>query len=545
MIRLWWRTKGTGCCRGGRRVGLVIFLLAGVTCFAKTAAAQGGSSVAGMLMDSAWPKYRQDAGQAGRSDHNGPQSERLMWTFSTGKREAEGGIETDATIGPDGTVYVGANNGIFYALDGRSGDVKWVFPTQFETYAIYSTAAIDKTGRIYFGAKDGFLYVLLPPQTGILARVVWRYRVGTTIETSPALGADGTVYIGADDGKLYAIAPPQKGQNARLRWTLQTDNALVASSPAIAPDGTIYIGSLDGKLYALQPVPEGSPPKVRWTFSTGSSWDKGGIENSPAIGPDGTIYIGANNGVFYALDGQSGKVKWQFQTEFRTWGIFSSAALGKDGTVYVGPKDGRLLALDGKSGDLKWSYPIGTTIETSPLITPDGTVYLGADNGRLYAIQPPGFLSRKGRLKWSYQTQGTLISSPVIGPEGSLYIGSMDGNLYAFGSEALGVPRRTGPLSGTWYGSYRDSGSSGDITFVLVQQGKTVHGVWRLQGGRRGALEGKVSGDQATFVLTPMSEACPAKGEGTATIMANKLSGEYRGQHCTGEITHGVFTVER
>jgi outer membrane protein assembly factor BamB len=545
MIRLWWRMQGRRSLMDVSQVGLVLLLLTGMTCFANTASAQGKSSAADRLGDSPWPKYRKNAVQSGQSDNHGPQSERTMWTFTTGKREAEGGIETDATIGPDGTVYVGANNGMFYALDGRSGDIKWVFPTEFETYAIYSTAAIDQAGRVYFGAKDGYLYVLSPPQTGILARVAWSYRIGTTIETSPALGADGTVYIGADNGKLYAIAPPQKGNKGRLRWTLQTDNALVGSSPAIAPDGTIYIGSLDGKLYALEPVPEGSPPKVRWTFFSGGSWDKGGIENTPAIGPDGTVYIGANNGIFYALDGQSGKVKWQFQTEFRTWGIFSSAALGKDGTVYVGPKDGRLLALDGKSGDLKWAYPIGTTIETSPVITPDGTVYLGADNGTLYAIRPPGFLSHKGRLKWSYKTQGTLISSPVIGLEGSLYIGSMDGTLYAFGSEALGAPRHTGPLSGTWYGSYQDSGSSGGLTFVLVQQGKTVHGVWRLQGGRRGALEGKVTGEQATFVLTPMSEACPGTGEGTATIMANKLRGEYRGRHCKGEITHGTFTVQR
>ena len=531
-----WTIKGT-C--------ILILLLAGVGFSSKTASAQGRPTPADRLADSSWPKYRKDAVHSGQSTHNGPQSERLMWTFTTGKREAEGGVETDATIGPDGTVYIGANNGMFYALDGRSGDIKWVFPTQFETYAIYSTAAIDKAGRVYFGAKDGYVYVLLPPESGILARVAWSYRIGTTIQTSPALGADGTVYIGADDGKLYAITPPQRGKAGRLLWTLQTDNALVASSPAITPDGTVYIGSLDGKLYALEPTSGRTQPQTRWTFFTGSLWDTGGFENTPAIGPDGTLYIGANNGIFYALDSKSGKVKWQFQTEFRTWGIFSSAALGEDGTVYFGPKDGRLLALDSKTGELKWSYAIGTTIETSPVVTPDGTVYLGADNGKLYAIKPPGFLSRKGRLQWSYQTQGTLISSPVIGPEGSLYIGSMDGTLYAFGSEALGSSRQTGPLSGTWYGSYRDSGGAGRMTLVLVQQGETVHGVWRLEGGRRGTLEGKIAGEKATLAVSHPSEKCPGTGKGTATIMANKLIGEYQGQHCMGEITGGAFTVQR
>ncbi len=44
------------------------------------------------------------------------------------------------------------------------------------------------------------------PASGGLA--VWKYRIGTTIETSPALAPDGTLYMGADNGKLYAIAPP-------------------------------------------------------------------------------------------------------------------------------------------------------------------------------------------------------------------------------------------------------------------------------------------------------------------------------------------------
>jgi outer membrane protein assembly factor BamB len=522
--------------------GIMVFLL-GI--FFTTGTAQDRGNVSRGLADSPWPMYRKNAAHTGQSPHSGPQSEHVMWTFSTGKKEAEGGIETDATIGPDGLVYIGANNGLFYALDGHTGDIVWVFPTRFETFAIYSTAVIDKAGRLYFGAKDGYLYALQPPDSGILGQVAWSYRIGTTIQTSPTLGGDGTVYIGADDGKLYAIAPPQQGKEGRLLWTFQTQNALIASSPTLAPDGSIYIGSMDGKLYALQPGPRGAPPKVRWTFSTGNPGEHGGIENTPALGPNGTLYIGANNGIFYALDSKNGKVMWQFQTEFRTWGIFSSAAIGPDGNVYFGPKDGRLLVLDGKTGNVKWSYRTGTTIETSPAITPDGVVYLGADNGVLYAIRPPGFLSRTGKRLWSYQTQGTLISSPVIGANGSLYIGSMDGNVYAFGPEGHGTARRTGPMSGTWYGTYHDSGSAGRITLVVVQNGSDIHGVWRLQGGGSGALEGKMVGKQATFVLTSPSEPCPGRGKGSARLTDSTFNGTYRGQNCMGAIEDGQFTVQR
>ncbi len=106
------------------------------------------------LADSPWPKYRGNKEHTGRSAHSGPTSNRVRWIFSTGKRDKEGGIETDPVIGPDGTVYFGANNGILYALDPENGDIRWAFPTGFDIFAIYSSPFVDRDGIVYFGAKD-------------------------------------------------------------------------------------------------------------------------------------------------------------------------------------------------------------------------------------------------------------------------------------------------------------------------------------------------------------------------------------------------------
>lgn len=507
------------------------------------ASGQGGQT-ANPLADSTWPKYRRDLAQTGRSPLNGPAKAALLWTFSTGRKEAEGGIETDPTVGPDGTVYIGANNGILYALDGETGEVRWAFPTLFDRFAIYSSAAIDRAGRVYFGAKDGFLYVLAAPEKGILARVVWRHRIGTTIETSPTIAPDGTVFIGGDDAKLYAIAPPRDGQPSRTLWTFQTGDTLI-SSPALAPDGTIYIGSMDGKLYALEPTPAGA--KVRWAFFTGKTGEFGGIENAPALGPDGTVYVGANDGVLYALDGKTGGAKWSYQTGFRNWGIFSSAAIGSDGTIYVGPKDGVFLALGppgilSKTGRVKWGYKVGTTIETSPALAADGTVYLGADNGKIYALRPPQS-GTEGQLLWSFQTQGTLISSPVIGPRGRLYEGSMDGKLYAFG-EGAGRKAAAGALAGTWYGQSGDGRGSG-LVFVIVQRGEAVEGVWRLANGIRGDLAGEVKGDQANVTFQTIEGKCSVAFTGSLRVSGDRLSGSYAGKDCVGRPLTGKLEATR
>ena len=39
-------------------------------------------------------------------------------------------------------------------------------------------------------------------QPGILK---WKYKTGSWVRSSPAIGKDGTVYVGCDDGYLYAI----------------------------------------------------------------------------------------------------------------------------------------------------------------------------------------------------------------------------------------------------------------------------------------------------------------------------------------------------
>ena len=80
------------------------------------------------------------------------------------------------------------------------------------------------------------------PQT---ARSQWTYRMGSQVESSPAIGADGTVYAGTLDGHLYAINP-----DGSLEWAYTTEDS-VSSSPAIAIDGTVYVRSSDGKLYAF------------------------------------------------------------------------------------------------------------------------------------------------------------------------------------------------------------------------------------------------------------------------------------------------------
>jgi outer membrane protein assembly factor BamB len=477
----------------------------------------------------------------------------LRWTFTTGRRDAEGGIETDPVIGPDGTVYLGANNGILYALDPETGDIRWAFPTGFDTFAIYSTPFVDQQGIVYFGAKDGTVYAVRAPRTGIMGELVWSVNLGTTMETSPTFTPDGTLVIGADDWAYYGITPPRSGEGPTVKWRFQTQGTLI-SSPAVDPDGTVYVASMDGAVYALEPPKEaGGAVKVRWTFRSGERDDKGGFENAPAIDDRGTLYVGGNNGILYALDTNTGKVRWTFdgiaRSGYRTYAIFSSAAIGPDRTISVGGKDGVLYTLRQSRGlltsgaEVLWRYKLGPGVQSSPLLAADGTVYLGDEGGTLHAVRPP----RSGEWAtplWKFATQGTLISSAALGADGTLYTASMDGKAYAFHDTKTGRSSQ-GPLAGTWYGTYRDPGGRGRITVVLAQKGGEIHGIWRIQGSSRGSLEGRLARDRGTFTLRTVSEQCPGSGEGTVTLEGDKLMGQYRGADCRGKIDGGTFEVGR
>ena len=110
--------------------------------------------------------------------------------------------------------------------------------------------------------------------------VLWEFRTGGYLSSSPAIDSDGTVYVGSWDHKLYAINSKTGGK----LWEFETDYR-VRSSPAIGPDGTVYVGSRDRKLYALN----GKTGGKLWEFETKS----GELPSSPAIGSDGTVYVGS------------------------------------------------------------------------------------------------------------------------------------------------------------------------------------------------------------------------------------------------------------
>src|SRR5439155_25322686 len=99
----------------------------------------------------------------------------VKWTFDFGEHLGQTPIVTavppppgvdgvgsaaSPTIGPDGTIYVGANNSNFYAVT-PAGGMKWLFEAQREVGGIWSSAVLSAdSSTLYFGANRGGVYAV-------------------------------------------------------------------------------------------------------------------------------------------------------------------------------------------------------------------------------------------------------------------------------------------------------------------------------------------------------------------------------------------------
>ena len=254
----------------------------------------------------------------------------VQWRFKTG-----GPVIGSPAIS-QGVVFIGSSDGVFYAIDQRTGQQKWKVAL---TEPISSSPAIGD-GLVYFLSYDGILYARAT-ETGALK---WHFATGgerrfeakgihgLTPETqliadpmdvflsSPALDHN-RVYVGSSDGHVYAL----NAATGVLLWSFET-GGVVHASPAVA-GGTIYIGSWDSYLYAL----DAETGLLKWRFKAGEdpvNHNQEGFQSSAAVA-DGVVYVGCRDSNLYALDAASGVERWRFGTE-GSWVISSPAVTGCD-----------------------------------------------------------------------------------------------------------------------------------------------------------------------------------------------------------------------
>jgi outer membrane protein assembly factor BamB len=232
----------------------------------------------------------------------------VVYKLSADNSEAAKTVDLDSqavggvAVGLD-TVYVSTsdpktNQGILYALNADTLEIKWRYPVQGAdalTDRIWGAPTVDATaadaGMVYFGCFDHYMYAL----DAVTGEFKWKFEVGGAIASKP-LVYNGNVYFGAFDKKFYALdktngteAWSDPYESGNWFWT----EALVHdSTDNDIDDGTIYVGSLDHKVYAL----DANTGAWKSEFETDSPI------TSPVVIAGDKLIVAANSGNVYALD---------------------------------------------------------------------------------------------------------------------------------------------------------------------------------------------------------------------------------------------------
>lgn len=297
-------------------------------------------------------------------------------------------------IGADGAIYIGNENGRFYAFN-TSGNIKWRFPDTLSQSAFSSSAAIDGNA-IYIAGEDKTLRKL--QDNGATGEEIWSYPLHTDVNSSPVILPDNRVVVVDDSGYVTCVTA-----SGALSWERFLD-AGVTSSPAIDQDGNLYIGTDQGDLVSLS-----SDGNLRWTYHVQGEYND--INSSPVVDLDGNIYFGCENGYVYKLN-QSGTLEWNCEV-WPNASLSATPALAADGVLYIaGAADSmteKLCAINIATGSKLWETtltlsfdsgnkkekprPLFIDIFPSPVLDRFGIIYLATTKG-IFAVagRPTGYL---------------------------------------------------------------------------------------------------------------------------------------------------------
>jgi uncharacterized repeat protein (TIGR01451 family) len=398
----------------------------------------GGSAVASQPDD--WPGYLFDAGHSSSTSDavitiGSAGTLRMAWSFTAAGPTMAGQPSQTFFASPtvaDGRVFIGANTGVFYALDESTGAVLWQrflgFQPTFTCAGIglVSTAAVttdSATGAdtVYVAGGDGYLYALNAADGSVLWRsVVWQLPSASASDyfnwSSPVVSG-GEVYIGA---------------------SANCDNPFV---PAGAQAFNATTGSLDA---TWQSVPDGSG---------------GGVWTSPAVSSSGDVFVTtgsgpappAPQGEMYSIVRLAGGTLNQLDAwtvpasarsgdaDFASSPTLFSADLG-DGTqtamVTACNKNGILYSWqqNNLSAGPVWHYKVGLgTAQGTKACLPapiwDGSHLLVAGNptsiaGIAFAGSLQELSPSTGQAQWRTGLGGTILGSPTLNGAGVLAAGT-------------------------------------------------------------------------------------------------------------------------
>ncbi len=302
-----------------------------------------------------------------------------------------------------GRIYIGDDNGTFYALDITNGRILWRYKT---TGRIVGSSDI-KDGRVVFACANGTIYCLSVDN----GKPLWRQKLGKPITGSVTI--DGSmVYVGSSDSCFYAL----KLMTGAPVWTYRGLGNYCIAKPLVYKN-KIFVGAWDGKFYAL----DKRKGKLLWQWSNDST----DYRLSPAaVTPccdDKRVYIVAPDGYLTALNADSGTVNLRTDR----WAVRESLGMN-DSILYAKTTQDTIIAIDLKADTLLWATDAGYGYDCAPsqLIVDGNTLFVTTKNGLVIALD-----ARTGEPKWQHKAGNSLLTTPCTLGDTAVVVASTDGTI--------------------------------------------------------------------------------------------------------------------
>lgn len=306
-----------------------------------------------------------------------------------------------------------------YALDGKSGEIKWRYPVKS---SVKNTIAIDH-GLVFAQDVLGNLYAV-DCESG---KLCWESKL--PVNGLPALidglvACDGVVYAGT--GKALSAFEARTG---RRIWKNEGWSQREGTTSTLTQGNGILIGAVQwSALYGN----DSKTGKMLWSVSNHGLRNRGA---SAAM--HGSLLYLISEKSFFILEAATGRIIVRKPLPYNL--DATSTPLLTDKEIIFGTANKGLVALDNETLEEKWNCPIGDaliytapysrptsgTIETSPALA-GKTVYVGASDGGIYGID-----KRTGKIVWKYTTGAPIFSSVAISGN-TLIATDFGGNVYAF-----------------------------------------------------------------------------------------------------------------
>ncbi len=270
----------------------------------------------------------------------------------------------------EGVVYVAAQGHGLMALDLRSGTTLWQVDTHLPVRA--APMVVGSLLLVMAGAND---LLCLDRATG---KEYWEFKSEDVL--SNFWPSQGFPAVTIDDGGLaFAALGASTEFNAlnlrtgRKVWEQTVDSRMVGSPVYDASLGLVFVATWAGHVYAM----DARTGTIKWRFSLPGAGNTGtGFASGPALAND-TLFIGDYTGQIIALDTHNGKTRWIYQDHGSV--VATPVVRSVSGTtmdVFVTNQNGMLTALDVNNGSLEWHIYLGE-LRSAPVLV-NGMLFAGS-----------------------------------------------------------------------------------------------------------------------------------------------------------------------